>query len=233
MKSRELSGIKIANKIVKEKSEAYSLYGHKIWFGYNGLAGTVFAMLFFLSIYCSSPDKSNLGATKEVIQYLFWIACGFAFLGWAPISKKNFVKDMIKSSVNTDDKSLFSEEALQKVREEKEKRITATITTFKWCGVIISFLVLNAIGDSIRNFLGFDSINDLVKNFPIVMVIVASVLMLSSIVYYINRISTKSYRFTKEVVKALINNGLFVSNYVKLSAAEEIINNYKQDSDHK
>lgn len=230
MKSRELSGIKIANKIVNEKSIDYSLYGHTVWFGYNWLAGTIFVMLFCILAYCSNPDKSNLDATKYAIKYLFYIACIFIFLGWFPIFKKPVTEKMIKSSVDINDKRLFSEEALQKVKNEKKKRINATITTFKWCVVVTSFLVLNAIGDSIRNFLGFNSINDLVKNLPLVMMIGAIILMFPTIVYYVNRISTKSHRFTKRIVKALINNGLFVSNYIKLSVAEEIIENYKTNN---
>lgn len=163
---------------------------------------------------CVYPEEDylNLSIVLFGMSIIFYISARF-------IPNYNFY-NMINPSLKTEE---VSEELLREIRSEKEKRIEATTTCFKWLFWIISFLIIGALGDNVKQFFNLTSPMKILAVIVIMIILLPVLFIPQILVYYVSKFGEAIADNMRLYLRRLIHKGLFVSKYALLTAAEIVI----------
>lgn len=223
LRRKQISTRKIAKELLNEKSPDYVEYGRKIWFKYNFFAGSLVVSALYIALGIPFGEGLN-GYYRSGL-----IILGIGIAAWIygnhrsrpySVSAMESKKPPIKKEL------LFNNETLKIIQKEKQKRIKMTLNCFKCCGWVFSFLIVGTIGDNIKEVFNLNSFHNYVLTLPIIIFMILLILASQTIIYYVSYGCKTVFVFCKSTLKKYVEKGLFVSNYVSLSAIEKIIQNH-------
>lgn len=211
------------NKVINTKSKDYNYYWTKILIQYTWIPALVLlGCAFFIESHIyHGGDYDTLSFILFGISFILYVNSKF-------IPTYNF-SNMINPSLRTED---ISNELLNEIRNEKEKRIEATNICFKWLFWIIGFLIIGALGDNIKNFFNLTSFTKILTTIVIMIIMLPALFVPQILVYYVSKFGETIAYSLKLYFYSLIYKGLFVSKYALLTAAEEVVEEKLNERKH-